>query len=80
MYFVCDFIGRWLKDLNFFCCVYILLTSVEGRLVGNCTSRYVPLKWKYALFLNRKQESYHLIIFGRVSSWLPQKGNNLYRG
>jgi hypothetical protein len=28
LYFVCDFNGRWLKDLIFFCCVFILLTNV----------------------------------------------------
>jgi hypothetical protein len=30
MYFVCDFNGRWLKDLNFLCCIVIVL-SVGGR-------------------------------------------------
>jgi hypothetical protein len=31
MYFVCDFNGRWLKDLSFLCCINVLL-SVEGRI------------------------------------------------
>jgi hypothetical protein len=35
---VCDFNGRELKDLNILCCVSILLASVEGRSVGDCTS------------------------------------------
>jgi hypothetical protein len=34
MYFVCDFNGRWLKDLNFLCCIDILL-KVQGRAFGN---------------------------------------------
>jgi hypothetical protein len=34
MYFVCDFNGRWLKDLSFLCCIGILL-RVEGRVVNN---------------------------------------------
>ncbi len=33
MYFVCDFNGRCLKDLNFLCCIGILL-KVEGRVIG----------------------------------------------
>jgi len=32
MYFVCDFNGRWLKDLSFLCCIDILL-KVESRVV-----------------------------------------------
>jgi hypothetical protein len=32
MYFVCDFNGRWLKDLNFLYCFDVLL-SVEGNVV-----------------------------------------------
>jgi hypothetical protein len=43
LYFVCDFNGRWLKDLNFFV-VSILLTSVEGRSVGDCTNKFVLFK------------------------------------
>jgi hypothetical protein len=35
MYFVCDFNGRWLKDLNFLRCIVIVL-SVGGR-IGNVT-------------------------------------------
>ncbi len=31
-YFVCDFNGRWLKDLSLLCCIDVLL-SVEGRIV-----------------------------------------------
>jgi hypothetical protein len=31
-YFVCDFNGRWLKDLSFLCCIDVLL-SVEGKIV-----------------------------------------------
>jgi hypothetical protein len=27
---VCDFNGRWLKDLNYLCCIVIVL-NVEGR-------------------------------------------------
>jgi hypothetical protein len=34
MYLVCDFNGRWLKDLNLLCCIYILLESVENKVVG----------------------------------------------
>jgi hypothetical protein len=34
MHFVCDFNERWLKDLNFLCCIGILL-GVKGRVVGN---------------------------------------------
>jgi hypothetical protein len=45
MYFVCDFNGRWLKYLNILCCVSILLTSVEGRLIGDCTIKFISLKW-----------------------------------
>jgi hypothetical protein len=30
---VCDFNARRLKDLNLLCCIYILLESVEGRVV-----------------------------------------------
>jgi hypothetical protein len=30
MYFVCDFNGKQLKNLNIVCCVSILLTNVEG--------------------------------------------------
>jgi hypothetical protein len=51
MYFVCDFNGKWLKDLSFLCCVYILSTSVESRSIGNCTSKFVPLKWQFALLI-----------------------------
>jgi hypothetical protein len=29
-YLVCDFNGRWLKDLRHLCCIVIVL-SVEGR-------------------------------------------------
>jgi hypothetical protein len=32
MYFVCDFNGRWLKDLSFLSCIDVLL-SVEGKIV-----------------------------------------------
>jgi hypothetical protein len=32
MYFVCDFNGRWLKDLSFLCYIDVLL-SVEGKVV-----------------------------------------------
>jgi hypothetical protein len=45
MYFVCDFNGRWLKELNILCYVSILLTIVESRLVIDCTSKFTPLKW-----------------------------------
>ncbi len=31
MYFVCDFNGRWSKDLSFLCCIVIVL-SVGGRI------------------------------------------------
>jgi len=31
-YFVCDSNGRWLKDLNFICCIDVLL-SVEGKVI-----------------------------------------------
>ncbi len=44
MYFVCAFNGRWLKDLNVLHCVSNLLASVEGRLVGDCTSKSTPLR------------------------------------
>jgi hypothetical protein len=30
MYFVCDFNGRWLKDLSLLCCIAII-SSVGGR-------------------------------------------------
>jgi hypothetical protein len=30
---VCDFNARRLKDLSPLCCIYILLESVEGRVV-----------------------------------------------
>ncbi len=33
VYFVCDFNGRWLKYLNFLCCISILLENVEVRVV-----------------------------------------------
>jgi len=45
VYFVCDFNGRWLKDLSFLCCVSILLASVEGRSVEDCTNKFASLKW-----------------------------------
>ncbi len=32
MYFVCDFNGRWLKNLNLLCCIIIIL-SEEGKVV-----------------------------------------------
>ncbi len=39
IYFVCDFNGRWLKDLSFIYCFDVLL-NVEGRVVlmikGRC--------------------------------------------
>ncbi len=34
MYLVCEFNGKWLKDLNFLCYIVIIL-KVEGRIVGN---------------------------------------------
>jgi hypothetical protein len=42
--FVCDSNGRWLKDLHLLCCIYILLASVEGRLVGHWRSKSAALK------------------------------------
>jgi hypothetical protein len=30
MYFVCDFNGRWLKDLSFLCC-FVIILNVGGR-------------------------------------------------
>jgi hypothetical protein len=33
MYLVCVLNERRLKDLSIFCCIYILLESVEGRVV-----------------------------------------------
>ncbi len=51
MYFVCDFKGRWLKYFNILCCVSILLASVEGRLIGDCTIKFISLKWESTLFL-----------------------------
>jgi hypothetical protein len=33
MYLVCDFNGKWLKDLNFLFCISILLENVEGKVV-----------------------------------------------
>jgi hypothetical protein len=33
MYFLCDLNGRSLKDSSILCCIYILLESVEGRIV-----------------------------------------------
>ncbi len=45
IYFVCDFHGRWLKDLNFLCCIEVLL-SVESRVVWvikiGCLLELVP--------------------------------------
>jgi len=32
MYFVCDYNGRWLKDLSFLCCIDVLL-SVENKVI-----------------------------------------------
>jgi hypothetical protein len=52
MYFVCDFNGRWLKDLNILDYHYNLLASVEGRLVGDCTSKSTPLKC-YCCFFSK---------------------------
>ncbi len=49
MYFVCDFNGRWLKDLNLLHSIYNLSVSVEGRLIGNCTSKSTPLRCYYYL-------------------------------
>jgi hypothetical protein len=45
MYFVCDFNGRRLTDLNILCCDSILHANVEGRSVEDCTSKSTPLKW-----------------------------------
>jgi hypothetical protein len=45
MYFLCDFNGRWLKELNLLCYVSILLTIVEGRSIIDYTSKFTPLKW-----------------------------------
>jgi hypothetical protein len=44
MYFLCDFNGKWLKDLSFLCCVSIILASVEGRSVKDSTNKLAPLK------------------------------------
>jgi hypothetical protein len=33
MYFVYDFNRRWLKDSNILCCIYIILKSVESRII-----------------------------------------------
>jgi hypothetical protein len=33
MYLVCDLNERRLKDSSIFCCIYILLQSVEGRIM-----------------------------------------------
>jgi hypothetical protein len=38
MYFVCDFNGRWLKDLNLLCCMAIIL-SEEGRIINIIQAR-----------------------------------------
>jgi hypothetical protein len=45
MYFVCDFNGKWFKDLSFLCCVSILLANVEGRSIEDCTRKFAPMKW-----------------------------------
>ncbi len=39
MYFVCDFNGRWLKDLSFLYCFDVLL-NVEGCVVLVIKVRY----------------------------------------
>ncbi len=33
MYFVYDFNRRWLKESNILCCIYVLLKSVEDKIV-----------------------------------------------
>jgi hypothetical protein len=33
MHLMCDFNGRWLKDLNLLCCISILLENVDSRVV-----------------------------------------------
>ncbi len=38
MYFVCDFNGRWLKDLSLLCCMAIIL-SEEGRIIDIIQAR-----------------------------------------
>jgi hypothetical protein len=32
MYFVCDFNGRWLKDMSLLCCIVIILSV--GSIIG----------------------------------------------
>jgi hypothetical protein len=39
-------------EFSFVCCVSIILASVEGRLVGDYTSKYTPLRC-YCCFSSR---------------------------
>ncbi len=53
MYCVCDFNGRWLKDLSLLCCMAIIL-SEEGRIIDIIQARcFIELIVLY-LFLNRE--------------------------
>jgi len=52
MYFVCDFNGRWLKDLNLLCCMVVIL-SEEGRIIDIIQARcFIKLIVLY-LFQNK---------------------------
>jgi hypothetical protein len=77
IYLICDFNGRWLKDLSFLCCIVIVL-SVEGR-VGYITWVRCFLKLVSLLFsisLGQKVMGWAWLVFAAPSYWLSQEGNS----
>jgi hypothetical protein len=53
MYFVCDFNGRWSRDLSFLCCIDVLL-SVEGRIVLVIKSKMFLLTSIFTFLLGQR--------------------------
>jgi len=71
MYLMCDLNERRLKDLNIFCYIYVLLESVEARVVDiiqiECFFELIVLH----VFRTESNEAYPLVAFRVLSYWLP---------
>jgi hypothetical protein len=64
MYLMCDLNERRLKDSSIFCCIYILLESVEGRIMD-----IIQIKCLFELVVlhvskTESNEAYPLVAFG----------------
>jgi hypothetical protein len=71
MYLVCDLNERRLKDLSTFFYIYVLLESVEARVVDTiqieCFFELIVLH----VYRIESNEAYPLVAFKILSYWLP---------